>query len=89
LAIPLERAIPKMSYAIYFCSLGFFLLKHISVMHWHTVILYRASQKDVLNFNNLILEFNIMQVKRISTDGKENSPNLFRHITNVQYVLHT
>jgi hypothetical protein len=40
-------------------------------------MLYRASQKDVPDFNNLLLEFNITQVNRIIIDGKENSPNFF------------
>jgi hypothetical protein len=40
--------------------------------------MYRASQKDVPDFNNLLLEFNITQVNRISIDGKENSPNFFQ-----------
>jgi hypothetical protein len=39
---------------------------------------YRAIQKDVPDFNNLLLEFNLTQVNRISIDGKENSPNYFQ-----------
>jgi hypothetical protein len=41
-------------------------------------ILYRASQKDVPNFNNSLLEFYATQIKRISIDGKENSLHLFQ-----------
>jgi hypothetical protein len=44
---------------------------------------YMASQKDVPDFNNLLLEFNITQRNRISIDGKEKSPNFFRHMWNV------
>jgi hypothetical protein len=39
---------------------------------------YRGSQKDVPDFNNLLLEFNIMQVNRISIDVKENLPIFFQ-----------
>jgi hypothetical protein len=53
-----------------------------------TKLIYRASQKDVSDFNNLLLEFNITQVNRIRFDGKENSPIFLKHITNIQYMLH-
>jgi hypothetical protein len=49
---------------------------------------YRKSKKDVPKFNNSLLEFDATQVNRISIDGMENSPIFFRHITNVQYMLH-
>jgi hypothetical protein len=39
---------------------------------------YRVSQKDVPNFNNLLHEFNITQVNKISIDWKENPPNIFQ-----------
>jgi hypothetical protein len=38
---------------------------------------YRASQKDVPDFNNLLLEFNTTQANRIGIDRKENSPIAF------------
>jgi hypothetical protein len=47
-----------------------------------------ASRKDVPDFNNLLLEFKITQVNRISFDRNENSANFFRHIKNIQYMLH-
>jgi hypothetical protein len=37
-----------------------------------------ASEKDVTDFNNLLLEFNITQVNKISNDGKEITPNIFQ-----------
>jgi hypothetical protein len=49
--------------------------------------LCRASQKDVPDFNNLLLEFNITQVSIISIDGKENSA-ISSSGANAQYVLH-
>jgi hypothetical protein len=50
--------------------------------------MYRASQKDVPDFNNLLLEFNIMQVNRISIDGKENLPNFFQaHWLDLAHIL--
>jgi hypothetical protein len=79
--IPLEN---MLRYGIYFP----FLQMCAATTNIKAMRKYRASQKDVPDFNNLLLEFNITQVNRISIDGKENSPTLFRHITNVQYVLH-
>jgi hypothetical protein len=40
--------------------------------------IYRPSQKDVPDFNNLLFEFNIMQVNRISIDGNEKLTKFFQ-----------
>jgi hypothetical protein len=50
--------------------------------------IYRTNQKDVPDFNTSLLEFNITEINRISIDGKDISPKFFRHITNIQYMLH-
>jgi hypothetical protein len=61
-------------------SLKFSISTHMKSLCITTTlrISYRASQKDVPEFNNLLLDFNTSQVNRISIDGMENSPILFQ-----------